>query len=278
MMMNDKVKNQEGGGYTMRISSISYLSNQNNRNMYRTSRALASGKRINSAADNAAGLAIANKLNSRATGTTVGVSNAQTSQNMLNIADGAIGSVTDSLQRIRELSIQASNGLYSDSDRSAIQAEIDQLKEHIGGITSQTKFNEMNVLDGSMGSSHVASNADGGGMNIDMPKFSLKELGIADYDVTSGNFDVADIDKALEKVSSKRSYLGASYNGLDHTINYNNYAAYNLTSAQSRIEDTDYARGTSEMKKQQVLNTYNIMMQRKLMNSADGQVRLLMGM
>ena len=147
----------------MGISSISYLSKQN-RDMYRTYRSLASGKRINTASDNAAGLAIANKLKTRVGGTNVGISNSKTSQNMLNVADGAIGSVTDSLQRIRELGIQASNGLYSASDRSAIQAEIDQLKESIGGITSQTKFNEMNVLDGSMGSSHVASNADGGGM------------------------------------------------------------------------------------------------------------------
>lgn len=260
----------------MGISSISYLSN-NNRNMYRTYRSLSSGKRINTAADNAAGLAIANKLKNRVGGTNVGVSNAQTSQNMLNVADGAIGSVTDSLQRIRELSIQASNGLYSSSDRSAIQAEIDQLKESIGGITAQTKFNEMNVLDGSMGSSHVASNADGSGMNIDMPQFSLEALGIANYDVTSGNFDVADIDKALEKVSSKRSYLGAAYNGLEHNIAYNKYAAYNMTAAQSRIEDTNYAQGSTELKKQQVLNTYSIMMQRKLINNADGQVRRMLG-
>lgn len=181
------------------------------------------------------------------------------------------------MQRIRELSIQASNGLYSSSDRSAIQAEIDQLKESIGGITAQTKFNEMNVLDGSMGSSHVASNADGSGMNIDMPQFSLEALGIANYDVTSGNFDVADIDKALEKVSSKRSYLGAAYNGLDHNISYNKYAAYNMTAAQSRIEDTNYAQGSTELKKQQVLNTYSIMMQRKLINNADGQVRRMLG-
>lgn len=260
----------------MGISSVSYLNNHN-RDMYRTYRSLASGKRINTAADDATALAIATKLNSRVNGTNVATDNAKTSQGMLNIADGAIGSVTDSLQRIRELSIQASNGLYSDSDRSAIQAEIDQLKESIGGITTQTKFNEMNVLDGSMGSSHVAANADGGGMNINMPKFSLEALGIADYDVSSGNFDVSAIDKALEKVSSSRSYLGASYNGLDHTIAYNNNAAYNLTAAQSRIQDTDYAKGASEMKKQQLLNTYSIMMQRKMINTADGQVRLLLG-
>lgn len=260
----------------MGISSISYLSKQN-RDMYRTYRSLASGKRINTASDNAAGLAIANKLKTRVGGTNVGISNSKTSQNMLNVADGAIGSVTDSLQRIRELGIQASNGLYSASDRSAIQAEIDQLKESIGGITSQTKFNEMNVLDGSMGSSHVASNADGGGMNIDMPQFSLEGLGIADFDVTSNNFDVSAIDKALEKVSAKRSYLGAAYNGLDHNIAYNANAAYNLTAAQSRIEDTDYAQGAMDLKKQQILNTYSIMMQRKMINNADGQVRMMLG-
>ena len=95
----------------MGISSISYLSNHN-RDMYRTYRSLASGKRINTASDNAAGLAIANKLKNRVGGTNAGISNSKTSQNMLNVADGAIGSVTDSLQRIRELSIQASNGLY----------------------------------------------------------------------------------------------------------------------------------------------------------------------
>ena len=250
----------------MGISSISYLSNHN-RDMYRTYRSLASGKRINTASDNAAGLAIANKLKNRVGGTNAGISNSKTSQNMLNVADGAIGSVTDSLQRIRELSIQASNGLYSNSDRSAIQAEIDQLKESIGGITAQTKFNEMNVLDGTIG----------GGMNIDMPQFSLEGLGIADYDVTSGNFDVSAIDKALEKVSSKRSYLGAAYNGLDHNIAYNSYAAYNLTAAQSRIEDTNYAQGAMDLKKQQVLNTYSIMMQRKMINNADGQVRMMLG-
>ena len=114
-------------------------------------------------------------------------------------------------------------------------------------------------------------------MNIDMPQFSLEGLGIADYDVTSGNFDVSAIDKALEKVSSKRSYLGAAYNGLDHNIAYNSYAAYNLTAAQSRIEDTNYAQGAMDLKKQQVLNTYSIMMQRKMINNADGQVRMMLG-
>ena len=268
----------------MRIPSVSYLSNHN-RSMQRTYRNLASGKRVNTAADDATALAIASKLTSHVNGTNVGISNAREAQSMLNIADGAMGSVTDAMQRINELSIQAYNGTYSNSDRSAIQAEIDQLKESIGSITSQTKFNEMNVLDGSMGSTHVASNADGSGMNINMPQFSLKGLGIADYDISSGkydenavgNFNVSAIGNALGTVNAKRSYIGAAYNGLGHTISNHSNAAYNMTAGLRRIQDTDYAQGSMDLKKQQILNTYSIMMQRKLINNADGQVRMMLG-
>lgn len=96
----------------MRISSMSYLSRQNNRNLSRSYQKLSSGKRINSAADDAAGLAIAQKLLKQANGLNAGVYNARNSQNMLNVAEGAMGSVTDSLQRMNELSIQAANGTY----------------------------------------------------------------------------------------------------------------------------------------------------------------------
>ncbi len=261
------------GGMYMRISSMSYLSRQNNRNLSRSYQKLSSGKRINSAADNAAGLAIAKKLLKQSNGMNVGINNSQTSQNMINVAEGAMGSVNDALQRIRELSIQASNGTYSASDKEAIQTEIDQLKQSIGGTASQTQFNEMKLLDGSMGSSHVASDANGGGMDISMPKFSLEALGIADFDVTKSDFDISAIDKALEKVNSSRSYLGASSNRLDHTMAYGANAVYNLTASQSRIEDLNYAHGVSDMKKEQLLNTYTIMMQRKYMDNESGRVK-----
>ena len=102
----------------MNISSVS------NYSVYRNYQSLASGKKINSAADDAAGLAIAQKLNSQTNGYDVGYRNAGTSQDMLNVADGALGSITENLQRIRELSVQASNGLYTDADRGAFKKKL----------------------------------------------------------------------------------------------------------------------------------------------------------
>ena len=135
----------------MRISSMSYLTRQNNRNLSRSFQKLSSGKRINSAADDAAGLAIAQKLLKQTNGLNAGVYNARTSQNMLNVAEGAMGSVTDMLQRVNELSIQAANGTNSSSDRGAIQAEIDQLTQEIDRVSATTKFNESYLLKGGAG-------------------------------------------------------------------------------------------------------------------------------
>lgn len=239
------------------------ISSVGSQNLYRTYNKLSSGKRINSAADDAAGLAIAQKLLTQSNGYDVGKRNAATSQDMTKVAEGALGSITDSLQRIRELSIQASNtAIYGDSERGMIQQEIDQLKQSISDIASQTQFNTMNILDGTMGESHVASNPDGSGMTINMPDATLAALGIADYDVT-GSFDISDIDKALELVTSARSDMGVTSNRLDYAMNYNSYASYNTTASRSRIEDLDYGPAVSDMKKNQVLEQYRIMMQKK---------------
>ena len=201
--------------------SISSISNQTNRNLYRNYQSLSSGKRINKAADDAAGLAIAQKLKSQSNGFDVGGRNAATSQDMLKVADGALDSITDSLQRIRDLSLQASNFIYTDSDRGAIQAEIDQLKQSISDTASQTQFNAKNILDGSMGSSHVASGADGSGMDIQMPNTVLQALGIQEQAGGSGlrkrrfrikkesaSGDVPEND--AEKTSGKRERARAS--------------------------------------------------------------------
>ena len=252
--------------------SISSISNQTNRNLYRNYQSLSSGKRINKAADDAAGLAIAQKLKSQSNGFDVGGRNAATSQDMLKVADGALDSITDSLQRIRDLSLQASNFIYTDSDRGAIQAEIDQLKQSISDTASQTQFNAKNILDGSMGSSHVASGADGSGMDIQMLNTVLQALGIEDFDVTSGDFDISAIDDALDKVSSARSSMGASSNRLDSVMAYNANASYNLTASRSKLEDQDYAKGVSELKKNQLLETFQKMMQRKRVENENGRV------
>ncbi len=232
-------------------------------NTYNVYEQLSTGKRINSAADDPAGLAIAEKLETQTNGYDIGGANASASQSMINIADGALASVTDSLQRIRELSIQASNtAVYGEDEINAIQQEIDGLKEHISYVADNTQFNTMNLLDGSMSNFHIATNPDGSGMDIDMPDSTLAALGIADYDVT-GSFDISVIDEAINKVNSARSELGANSNRLDYAMNYNSYASYNLTSAKSTIEDLDMPKAISELEKERLLDEYRIMMMKK---------------
>lgn len=240
--------------------SISSISSQG---LYQNYRQLASGKRINSAADDAAGLAIAEKMLTQSNGYDVGWRNAATSQDMVNVADGGLSTITDSLQRIRELGVQASNtAIYGDSERKMMQQELDQLKDTISDAAKNTRFNTMSLLDGKMGSSHVASGPDGSGMDINMPNATLEALGIADFDVT-GDFDLSVIDDAIDKVSSARGEMGATYNRLGYTMNYNSYASLNTTAARSRIEDLDFPKAISDMKKNSLLEEYRLMMQKK---------------
>ena len=194
---------------------------------------------------------------------------------MLNVADGALTSITDNLQRIRQLGVQASNFMDTASDRGAIQAEIDQLKQSISDTASQTQFNKMNILDGSMSSSHVAAGPNGGGLEIHMPNSALEALGIADFDVTSGDFDLSVIDDAIDKVSSQRSSMGASSNRLDSVMAYNANASYHLTASQSRLEDLDYPKAVSDLKKNQLLETFQVMMRRKHLENENGRVMQL---
>ena len=378
----------------MRISPMSYIARQNNRNLGRSFQKLASGKRINSAADDAAGLAIAQKLLKQTNGLSAGVYNARTSQNMINVAEGALGSVSDMRQRVNELSVQAANGTNSSSDRGAIQAEIDQLTQEIDRVSATTKFNETYLLKGGSGRSSVPVSARDAGIegtltqNATTATFTMDALKSGDkikiggtdytigdkedetnpnlitadtayskiqeqlaaassvgattaatvsaaavdpndpskvqFEISKGSVDrsesfstslqvgaesdmankisvnidalnaagigikglnVADktgmaatnaidaVADALSKISAQRSSLGAASNRLDHTIAYGNNAVYNLTASHSRIADTDYGKGVTELKKNQLLNTYSIMMQRKYMENQSGRVK-----
>lgn len=236
---------------------------------------LSSGKRINSAADDAAGLAIAEKLQTQTNGYDIGARNAGTAQDMINVADGGLSSITDSLQRMRDLSVQASNtAIYGADEISAMQDEISQLKDSISSIAGNTQFNTMNILDGSMGNAHIATNPDGSGTSLNMPDATLQALGIDNYDVT-GNFDISTIDKALELVSGARSMLGAQSNALDHTISYNHTASYNTTASRSRIEDLDYGKAVSDLKKNQIMEEYRLHMQKKQEDENGRVIQLL---
>ncbi len=227
---------------------------------------IASGKRINSAADDASGLAISEKLESQSTGLDTGAANAQSGKDALNISDGALGGINDSLQRIYELSVKASNGLNSGSDLSAMQKEVDQLMKGITETASNTEYNTLKLVDGSMADINLATNPDGTGQSIKMANATLEALGIDGYDLT-GSFDINRITSAMDKVNASRSDGGAASNALDYAIDYNQYASQNTTAAQSRIEDLDIPKAISEQKKNEVIDEYQMMMQKQKMDA-----------
>ncbi len=228
---------------------------------------IASGKAIQSAADGAAEKTIIEGQTAQINGYDVGADNAKDGQNLLKVADGALDGVSEQLERMRELAVQASNtAVLSDSDRQMIQGEIEQIKQSISSIASNTEFNTKKLLDGSFTGQHIASGPDGDGQTIDIGSAALDALGIKDFDVT-GNFDIGVIDQALSKVSSTRSDIGAQSNALDYTINYNSIASLNLTKSRSQMEDADIAEAASELKKQRTLQDYQLMVQKKKMEA-----------
>lgn len=230
---------------------------------------LSSGYKINSAADDAAGLAISEKLQSQVTTYDTATENAKMGQDMLNVADGALGSLYDSLSRIRELGVKASSSAtYSKDELSMMQIEINELKKGIADVAKNTQFNGLKLLDGSMADINLATNPTGKGQEIKMVNASLEALGIADFDVTK-DFNLKDIDKALKKVSQARSEVGAKSNRLSYTIMSNQNASYNLTSALSGIRDADMAEEISELQKKSLLEQININMQKKRMEQEE---------
>lgn len=236
------------------MSGVSSIGGVNN-----YSEPLSTGKKINSAADDASGLTIAEKLEKEKTGLEVGASNAKDFNNLINVADGALGGITDSLQRIREISLKAMNGINNASDLSSMQAEIDQLMKGIEQTSTSTEFNTHKLLDGSMATMDVALNPDGSGSSIQLVNSTLESLGIGDYNVT-GDFDIDDIDAALDMVTEARSGLGASSNALEYAMGNNTNNALSTLSALSNTEDADMAESVTDQKKADALNEYKNMM------------------
>ena len=224
---------------------------------------ISSGKALQSAADGAAELAISEKMNTQVIGLEQGSKNVSSGIDAIKIQDSALGEVTDYLQRIKELALAASNTFtVNDSDRAIYQKEIDQLKEGIDSVANITTYNEKNLLDGSTGKLAITTDANGTSTEISGVNSTLEALGIKDFDVT-GDFDLKDIDKALEKVSSMRAEAGASQNSLEHLYNINQNGAYNVTASQSRLEDLDIEKAVGNLDKQRLLDTISVMMQKK---------------
>ncbi|MDR1664255.1 MAG: flagellin [Clostridiales bacterium] len=236
---------------------------------------LSTMKRVNSASDDAAGLAIMEKMEGQIRGIDRGTDNTLDMKNLVRTAEGGLSGIEDSLQRVRELSVQASNGIYTDSDRQLIQNEVSQLMDGINDVAKNTEFNGQKLLDGSFTEKHTASSADGSGADVTIPNMDAIAIGLDGFDVSKGNFDIGTIDKALSLVSSARSTLGAMENRFDYTVNSNNVMMLNQVAAKSRIADLDMAKGVSDMEKGRVLNEMAIYNQRQQQERARMPLSLL---
>ncbi|AYY08099.1 flagellin FliC [Enterobacter roggenkampii] len=253
------------------------LTTQNNLNKSQSSlgtaiERLSSGLRINSAKDDAAGQAISNRFSSNIKGLTQASRNANDGISIAQTAEGSLNEINNNLQRIRELAVQAQNGTNSASDIDSIQSEVNQRLSEIDRVASQTQFNGLKVLN-SAGTISIQVGANDGekiditiGNKTNWSLLAAGSAGVAggavaasDRTVSQSGVDVlatnvlSTIDRALKAVDNQRSDLGAIQNRFESTISNLNNTVTNLSAAQSRIQDADYATEVSNMSRAQIL-------------------------
>lgn len=225
---------------------------------------LASGKRINSAADDAAGLAIINRLQSELDGQLRGSQNGQDGISLAQTADAAFSDIGDSTARIRELSIQAGNGILSSSDRQAIQTEISGLTDHINEVAGNTTFGGVGLLNNN-GSIGITL---GGQSTIDVATkdaaTDLNGLGLNAIDVTTAagaQSALGVLDDVTDYIGANRGELGATQNRIGSGLRNLSNQRVQLADAQSRIADADFAQLTSERAKNDILQQSQLAIQ-----------------
>jgi len=220
---------------------------------------LSSGYKVNRAADDAAGLAISEKMRRQIKGLTQASANAQDGISAVQTAEGALNEVHDMLQRMNVLANQASNDTMTSVDRNYLDSEVQALKSEINRVASTTTFNEQNLLDGSFTSKNLQVGAESGQfIQISIDKMSASGIGInaisvSGSDNTNAQGAISAIKSALEKVSKQRSDLGAVQNRLEHTINNLDNVVENTTAAESQIRDTDMAKEMVKYSNNQIL-------------------------
>ena len=253
--------------YSQRSTNLTNVAAQKNMEK------LSSGLKINRAGDDASGLAVSEKMRSQIRGLNKASENAQNGLSFIQTTEGYLQETTDIIQRIRELAVQSSNGIYTEEDRMQIQVEVSQLIAEVDRIASQAQFNGMNMLTGRFARDegtnavtasmwfHIGANMDQrmqvyiGTMTA--TALNLRNLGdetimtLASPD--EANRAIGTLDEALKKLNKQRADLGGYYNRLEHAIRGIDVAAENLQSAESRIRDTDMAKEMVDFTKNQVL-------------------------
>jgi len=240
------------------LNTYRQLSN-NNVALQKSTEKLSSGYRINRAGDDAAGLAISEKMRGQIRGLDQASRNAQDGISLIQTAEGALNETHSILQRMRELAVQAANDTYTTTDRQKISDEVQELYNEINRIASQTEFNTQKLLDGTISTVklHVGANS---GQTISFTINNMGAtalLGAATALVLSTQSGaeavIAQVNSAINSVSEERASLGAYQNRLEHTINNLNTSSENLTAAESRIRDVDMAKEMMEFTKNNIL-------------------------
>lgn len=224
--------------------------------MSRYLKQLSTGLRINSAADDPAGLAISEHMRSQVAGLHQAVRNAQDTISLIQVAEGAMGEIGSVLQRMRELSVQALNGTYNSSDRDAMQKEFAALVETIRGFALNTEFNTMPLLDGTFTDKAFQIGANAGQtLTFSIASMKPEDLGLAGLalsDPSAARAALDGVDAAIDAVSGERASLGAMQNRLDYTISGLEVTAENLQAAESRIRDADITEAMMQFVKWQL--------------------------
>jgi flagellin len=229
----------------------------NGRKMSTAMEQLSTGKRINGAKDDAAGLSIASKMTAQIRGLNQAVRNANDSISLLQTGEGAAVEITNILQRMRELAVQSSNDTNNDdNDRAALDEELQALIKEIDRIADDTQFNETNLLkDGTEFTFHIGANK-GQSVKFTMDKLDTTTLAVGSIDIkkqTDADGAIETIDDALKDVATARSKMGAMINRLTFAADNLANVSMNTSAARSRIEDTDYAQATTELARTQII-------------------------
>lgn len=245
-------------GTNVTAMRTSYASNQAEMGLARSIERLSTGSRINSAADDAAGNAIANRMTSEIRGLNMATRNANDGISLAQTAEGGMNEITSMLQRMRELSVQAANGTLSDADRTNLQVEVTALVAQIGDVTDRTTFNDVALLDGVNATISIQTGANAGDtVDITLTDVTAATLGVDALDIgtaAGASTALTALDTALDTITTAQASLGADQNRLQATISNLNDRVANLTESRSRIVDVDFSAETTELAKNQILS------------------------
>ncbi len=266
---------------------LNHQINERQKSLSKIHEKMGTGKQINRAQDNAAGLAVAKLLEAMSRGYKADSINIGDAMSAMNIGEGATQGISDMLNRMRELSVQAANDTLTDSDRKALNGEFQQLKQEIDRHTKGTQFNTQDLISGQgplsdgTGKFQVGPNA-GGPNQIDVAKSDLRPeaLGIMDMDISTraGAESAMDgINKANEAVLSTRVNFGVQYNRLEYSYNNNENMNVNTTAALQLIEDLDFAKAAMDKARDEILNQSAVLAQRNFQDISRNSMFALLG-